>query len=199
MQKDVLTEILNINMGSAAKVLSELTNQKVILKIPSLDLQSGNEIGFKLFDKSSDFRSSVLSTVRFGKNFSGKAYIIIPFEDAKELVNACTGSYDNEKEIFSEDIDVIKEISNVILNSLIGEFGNLLNVKLSFSFPNVEFAEISAFENSVLPLDMHFLTMCTSFLLLKSKVKGMIFIALSTSSQNMLISKINEMLAAINE
>ncbi|HCA30775.1 MAG TPA: hypothetical protein DEP23_15095 [Ruminococcaceae bacterium] len=115
IQKDLLTEILNVNIGKAASSLSEMANQKIIL------------------------------------------------------------------------------------NTLIGEFGNLLDVKLEFSFPDVEFAIVNTVENSDLSEDMHFLTMFTSFLLSESKAKGMIFVALSTDSETMLIDKINEMLVEINE
>jgi len=203
IQKDVLGEILNTNIGMAASVLSEMVRQKIILSVPKVDLQKGDEIDLSAFEKDlADFRTSVLSTIRFGQGFSGNAYIVIPADKAKDLVNACVGeneSHDDYLKLNADDFDVIREISNVILNSLIGAFGNLLNVRLDYSLPDVELAMINAAENSGLPADMNFLSMHTSFLLSESKVKGMIFIALSVNSVNMLLGKINEMLGEIDD
>ena len=204
MQKDVLTEILNTNIGIAASILSEMVNQKIVLSVPKVDLQKGSEIDLFHFEQDmADFRMSVLSTVHFGENFSGNAYIVIPADSAKDLVNACVGeessSEDADDKLSLEDFDVIKEISNVILNSLIGEFGNLLNVKLEFSFPDVEMTMINEVEDYVLLDDMNFLSMQTSFMLLKNHVKGMIFIALSIFSVNLLLDKIDKMIGELNE
>jgi chemotaxis protein CheC len=204
MQKDVLVEILNTNIGVAASLLSEMVNQKVLLTVPELDLKRGNEIDFTDLEKRTlGFQKSVLSSIRFGKNFSGTAYIIFPAEKAKDLVLACTEENmiyadDDYNKLTTEDLDVVKEISNIIFNALIGEFGNLLDVKLEYSLPEIEMTMIGDSEGSLLPDDMHFLAMFTSFLLSKSQVRGMIFIALSVHSEKMLIDKIDDMLVDIN-
>lgn len=203
LQKDLLSEILNTNLGVAASLLSEMVNQKVILSLPSLDLKKGNEIDLRpLIRENSDFHTSVLSTMRFGNSFSGNAYIVFPADKAKYLVEACMGEED-KGELFSklseQDLDVIKEISNIIFNAVIGEFGNLLDVKLEYSLPKIEMTVVDAMDGGILPEEMHFLSMFNSFYLSKSQVRGMIFIALSIGSENMLINKLNEMLVDIND
>jgi chemotaxis protein CheC len=201
LQKDLLSEILNTNLGYAASLLSEMVNQKVILSLPFLDIKKGNEIDLSpLSKKDSDFHTSVLSSMRFGKNFSGNAYVVFPADKAKYIVEACVGEED-ESELFSkltaQDLDVIKEISNIIINAVIGGFGNLLDVKLEYSIPEIEMTIVDAMDKTLLPEDMHFLSMFNSFYLSKSQVRGMIFIALSVSSENMLINRLNEMLVDI--
>jgi chemotaxis protein CheC len=204
LQKDVLIEIMNTNIGVAASLLSEMVCQKVLLSVPELDLQKGSEIDMKEFaGRTTEFKTAVLSSIRFGKNFSGNAYIIFPAEKAKDLVLACTESDmtfsdDDYIKLSTEDLDVIKEITNIIFNALIGEFGNLLNVKIEYSLPQIEMTVIENVGDAILPEDMHFLKMFTSFLLSKSQVKGMIFIALSVDSEQMLINKIDKMLVELN-
>lgn len=203
LQKDLLAEILNTNLGFAASLLSEMVNQKVILSLPELDLHKGNEIDLTYFDKSNEnFSRSVLSSINFGNNFSGNAYIVFPADKAKCLVNACLGEEavqeDGVNKLTTGDMDVIKEISNVIFNAVIGGFGNLLGVKLEYSLPEVEMTAINSKESNILPEDMHFLSMYNSFYLSRSHVKGVIFIALSIKSENMLLDKINDMLVEIN-
>lgn len=204
LQKDLLSEILNTNLGVAASLLSEMVNQKVILSLPSLDLKNGKEIDLRPLSKhNSEFRTSVLSSMRFGNNFSGNAYIVFPADKAKYLVDACIGEKVEKNELFTklttQDLDVIKEISNIIFNAVIGGFGNLLDVRLQYSLPQIEMTVVDSMDSGLLPEDMHFLSMFNSFYLSKSQVRGMIFIALSISSENMLISKLNEMLVDIND
>lgn len=203
LQKDLLTEILNTNLGVAASLLSEMVNQKVILSLPSLDFKKGNEIDLRPLSKqNSEFHTSVLASMRFGNDFSGNAYIIFPAEKAKYLVEACVGEEDKSElftKLTAQDLDVIKEISNIIFNAVIGGFGNLLDVKLNYSLPQIEMTVIDSMESGLLPEDMHFLSMFNTFYLSKSHARGMIFIALSVSSENMLINKLNEMLVDIND
>lgn len=206
LQKDLLVEILNTNLGVAASLLSEMVNQKVILSLPNIELQKGNEIDLRLLEKEdTGFHTSVLSSMRFGNNFSGNAYIVFPAEKAKYLVDACFGEEEKNEEnalyakLSAQDLDVIKEISNIIFNAVIGGFGNLLEVKLEYSLPQIEMTVVDSMESSLLPENMHFLSMFNSFYLSKSQVRGMIFIALSVSSENMLLDKMNEMLVDIND
>lgn len=201
LQKDLLQEILNTNLGYAASLLSEMVDQKVILSLPALDLKKGNEIDLhELCREDSEFKTSVLSSMRFGSNFSGNAYIAFPADKAKSLVNACLGDEDDDfTRLTGQDLDVIKEISNIIFNAVIGGFGNLLEVKLQYSLPEIEMTVIDSTDSSILPEEMHFLSMFNSFYLSKSQVRGMIFIALSVGSENMLINKLNEMLVDIND
>lgn len=204
LQKDVLVEIMNTNIGYAASLLSEMVNQKVLLRVPELDLQKGSEFNLRKFEERTEaFHKSVLSSIRFGSNFSGNAYIIFPAGKAKDLVIACTEPLgiqpqDDFNKLTTEDLDVIREISNIIFNALIGEFGNLLNVRLEYSLPQIEMTVMDAPGETFLPDDIHFLTMYTSFLLSKSQVKGMIFIALSVDSEQMLLDKIDDMLVDVN-
>ncbi|CDZ24496.1 hypothetical protein CCDG5_1382 [[Clostridium] cellulosi] len=204
LQKDLLIEILNTNLGVAASLLSEMVDQKVILSLPSLDLKKGNEFDLRLLNREDpDFNTSVLCSMRFGNDFSGNAYIVFPADKAKYLVNAClaeepdNGDYYNR--LTAQDLDVIREISNIIFNAVIGGFGNLLGVRLEYSLPQIEMTTIDAMDSGILPEEMHFLSMFNSFYLPKSQVRGVIFIALSVNSEKMLINKIDEMLVGIND
>jgi chemotaxis protein CheC len=212
LEKDLLIEIMNTNIGRAASLLSEMVDQRVILSVPKLDIRKGSEIDFTsahpFGENAESFGTSVLSTMQFGRDFSGNAYILFPSDKARCLIDACTGEQSGEcgeaqgtdiRKMSYEDIDVLKEISNVIFNAVLGEFGNLLHVRLEYSFPEVEIAVLNQGESDFLPEDMFFLSMFTSFLLSKSQVRGMIFIALSLNSEKMLLDKIDEMLVDVDD
>jgi chemotaxis protein CheC len=207
IQKDVLIEILNVHIGLAASLLSEMVNQKIVLTVPEVELTVGLETDLNKVEQSSELKydQMVMSQIKFGSEFKGNAFIIFPTDKAKVLVKACLGedilseSNDKTEKLTADDYDVIKEICNVILNSIVGEFGNLLSVQIEYTTPEIEFALISSFDKSnILPEDINLLIIHTSFLLADSQVKGIILVALTLDSTKMIIGKIDEMLEEVN-
>ena len=97
--------------------------------------------------------------------------------------------------LIDTDFDVLKEISNVILNSVIGEFSNLLDTTVEFSIPDVELLFVSENEQKMyLKNDIYMLMLYTSFQLAEAEVEGVVIVALGMNSLNKLIDKINEIL-----
>ena len=208
LQIDLLKEYVNVFIGKAASMLSEIANQRVILSVPDIEIismQHGHD---------NEIRSSMLfnhghivsSSMKFGNDFSGRALLIFPANKAKMLVDACMGEFTQFEEdvdpieLADTDFDVLKEISNIILNSVIGEFGNLLGVKLEFSIPDINLLFVSEDEQKMyLENDMHMLMLYTTFMLEKTKVQGVVIVALGMNSLNMVISKIDEVLGELNE
>lgn len=77
---------------------------------------------------------------------------------------------------------------------MIGGFANLLSLKLEYSIPQIEMTVVDTMDSGLLPENMHFLSMFNSFYLSRSQVRGMIFIALSVNSENMLLDQMDKML-----
>lgn len=195
LQKDALTEMLNIQLGASASLLSDMVNQKIILSVPELCIQDSYNIDRSILEKYDIAKSedAISTTLMFGGQFNGKATIILPKDKAAVLVSACIGEDINiwDDELSIEAADVIKEISNVILNSLIGEFGNILDVKLEYISLDTEFSLEPLKDSAPTPQVMLLLT---SFFLMDSQIRGIILIALSSTSFQMLIDKIDNML-----
>ncbi|MBC8062135.1 MAG: chemotaxis protein CheC [Clostridiaceae bacterium] len=152
-----------------------------------------------------DSEHIITSSINFGKAFSGKAFLIFPAEQAKLLVNTCIGSQipidysSNNINFIDTDFDVLKEISNVILNAVIGEFGNLIGLKLEYTLPEIELIFVTDSEKQILSQgDVYIFIIRATFLLSKTKIKGSIFIALSFNSVTLLIEKIDELIGEIN-
>lgn len=202
LQKDLLTELVNVYVGQAASMLSEMVNQKIDLSIPKVELITTNEVD------PSDHRFSIFfneghlitSSLKFGHEFSGKAILVFPANQAKILVNTCLGemtsAIDTEaKSLIDTDLDVLKEISNVILNAIIGEFGNFLGLRLEYAMPDIELVSVTNGDKTTfLQNEVHILILQTSFLLAEANIKGVIVIALSMSSISNLLYKIDELL-----
>jgi len=204
-QEDLLKEYVNVFIGKAANMLSEMANQRILLSVPEVKLVNMAE------DAASDSVLTahghvVSSSMRFGKSFSGRALLIFPSKKAKVLVDACMGmpyAGDDEndpQDLADTDFDVLKEISNVILNSVVGDFSNLIGTHVDFSIPDVELVFVSKDQQkSYLQDNVYMLTLYTNFLLSEAHVEGVIVIALGVHSLNLLIDKINEILESYNE
>ena len=201
IQKDVLTEILNIQIGAAANILSEMVSQKVILSVPQLELIGGDTVDFDLlkYQQMSDITDAIATKISFSGQFCGSAAIVIPRDKASSLVNVCLGAGEAEDtDVLSEEYaDVIKEICNIILNSLLGKLGNIMEVRLEYTSLEVG-SSIELWDSHDAPPDAKVLVLYTSFFLTNSQVRGIVLIALSPGSFDMLVGKIDEMLRDIN-
>lgn len=204
MQKDLLKEYVNVFIGQAASMLSEMANQRVLLTVPEVEIINMSEEdaaeGRALFKHG----HIVSSSMKFGHDFSGRALLIFPAQKAKLLVDACMGmetaisdesAEDGHYELIDTDFDVLKEISNVILNAIIGEFSNLIGTTVEFSVPDVELVFVSENEQKMyLKNNVYMLMLYTSFLLADAKVDGVVIVALGMNSLNMLMGKVDEVL-----
>lgn len=200
MQRDLLKEYVNVFIGQAASMLSEMTNQRVLLSVSEIELVNmSDERETEIFPHG----YIVSSSMKFGHEFSGRALLLFQAQKAKLLVDACMGIENSRKretpsELNDSDFDVLKEVSNVILNSVVGEFSNLMGTTIEFSVPNVDLVYISEkdqilfFKNNVYMLMLH-----THFILAEDEVDGMVIIALGMNSLNKLLDKIDEVLGEI--
>lgn len=205
-QSDLLKEYVNVFTGKAASMLSEMANQKILLRVPEVEVLHMAQDGVDALKKISLFSEGhiVSSVMNFGHDFSGRALLIFPAEKAKNLVDACLGDGSGEDassfSLEDTDFDVLKEISNVLLNSIIGEFANMLGVKLEFTLPDVELIFVSEFEQKMYLKNnnVYILMLYTVFTLAETKVDGVVVIALGMDSLNMLIAKLDEVLGEAN-
>lgn len=201
-QKDILGELVNVYVGQAASLLSEMTGQEIRLNVPQVVLLTGDLLAREslVVDEIWDQGHVVSSSIRFSQGLHGKTFLMFPASQAKALVSACLGEADldnlllESRDLLDTDFDVLKEVANVILNSIMGGFGNLLDTCLDYSVPEIEM--LFAPDNE----QRQFLTNQPSILLLKTElfldqasVQGLIIIAFSLNSISLLLEKINAM------
>ena len=204
MQKDILTELVNVYIGQAASLLSEMVTQKIELTIPQINLITVSELDFSKYKYLTLFSSGhvVSSSMSFGNEFQGKAFLVFPPKQAKLLVTACTGEIaipaESEVCLVDTDIDILREIGNLIINAIIGEFGNLLDTRVEYSLPEIELISFSETQKILLQNDLYILVLHTSFTLSKTRVTGAVLIALSLNSVSLLLEKINELAEDLN-
>lgn len=204
MQKDILTELVNVYIGQAASLLSEMVNQKIELTIPEIILTTVSELDFSEYKYLSVFNCGhvVSSSMSFGNGFQGKAFLVFPPDQAKLLVTVCTGetaaSEECEDCFADPDLDILREIGNLIINAIIGEFGNLLDIRVEYSLPEIELISLADTQKILLPNDIYILVLHTSLTLSKTRITGAVLIALSLNSVSLLLEKVNELAEDLN-
>ncbi len=196
-QEDALMEYMNVFIGQSASLLSEMVDKKIEITIPKILLlnpDSDKEEYNKL--KPAFFNSHVVSSsIEFGEIFSGVARLVFPKDSAQQLVELCIGKdYEGIRDgnLTDTDHDAIKEIGNVMLNSLLGGLGNLLEIKMDYTIPRVQvyfFPEENIFDKKA-----HILIICNSFTISDVHIEGAIIIVFNVDSCAALVSKIDEVL-----
>lgn len=194
---DILKELFNISVGKAADMLSEIINKKIVLSVPDvriLDIKSNNHRLEKYFPSILD-GTLMVSSISFEKKLKGKANLIFPVKKMRRFINLCLN---NEKEycnmnFTSMDFDIIKEIGNIILNSIIGGIADYLSLDLTYTLPEVKvFNKIDFNRDIECNKYTYMLSLYITFKVDNAEIEGAIIIDLTLNSLNELVKKINK-------
>lgn len=133
-QTDALTELVNIGVGQAAAMLSEMLAFPIQLQVPDVKLLSLLELQSELQMR---LGLEALSVVQLGfrGSFAGSAQLLFPTESAATLVSVLTG-----EDAIGSDLDYLKvstlsEVGNIVVNGVMGSIGNVLNQPLDYAVP----------------------------------------------------------------
>jgi chemotaxis protein CheC len=135
LEKDALTEIVNIGVSRAASNLRKMVGAQVLLSVPSVEIVSQRRAARLISERE----ISNLIAVRqdFQGAFSGRALLIFPEVNSLELVRAVTGDELTETEVEDIEREALAETGNVILNSCLATMANMLRRSLTLTLPEV--------------------------------------------------------------
>lgn len=199
LRYDILKELFNISVGKSASMLSEIVNRKIILDVPDI----------KIFDKKNDnlsFQKSLppvldgtlmVSSISFREKLTGKANLIFPAKKMKMFINLCLNKNGEVKCLNTDftdiDFDVVKEIGNIILNSIIGGIANYLNISLSYTLPKVKIFNRIDFGRDIESEEYnHALILYITFIIDDTEIQGALIVDLTLKSLSELIKKVDE-------
>ncbi|HBE20612.1 MAG TPA: chemotaxis protein CheC [Cyanobacteria bacterium UBA11149] len=140
-QLDALTELINIGVGQAAGLLSEMIESRIQLQIPHIELLSPLALQNKLKES---LGTNPLSAVKLGfhGSFVGSAQLIFPTESAATLVSVLTGETIDSPDLDDLKISTLSEVGNIVINGVMGSIGNVLNQPLDYDVPSYAEEEI---------------------------------------------------------
>jgi chemotaxis protein CheC len=135
LERDALTEIVNIGVSRAASNLRKMIGDQVLLSVPSIEVVNQRRAARLIGERE----TAGLVAVRqdFSGPFSGRALLIFPETNSLELVRAVTGGELSAEEVVEMEHEALAETGNVILNSCLATIANMLKRSLTMTIPEV--------------------------------------------------------------
>jgi chemotaxis protein CheC len=129
----------------------------------------------------------------FAGPVAGDALLILNYEGAVHLTDLLTDEHKSSAFLDESAREVLTEVGNILLNACLGMFGNLLNVRVTFSVPRLHLETLDELIASTTDKpEMHYaLVVYTAFQLRDSSVKGFLVIVLSVTSLDRLIQEVD--------
>jgi chemotaxis protein CheC len=190
-QNDALTELINIAFSRTAASLSELTGHRVLLDVPKVAIYPASELSMRL----GEFLPAELASVHqvFTGPITGDALLLLNYDGAVMLTDLLTDDSLQSRRLNQSAREVLTEVGNILLNACLGVFGNLLEVRVSFSVPRLHLETLGDLIKSLV-IDKEELryavVVYTAFRVRDSAIRGYLVIALSVVSLDRLIQEI---------
>ena len=135
LERDALTEVINIGVSRAAKNLSRMVKEQVHLSVPRTDIMSRDQAVGWLSKRENS--SLVAVGQNFRGSFSGQALLIFPEKTSLELVRGILDGTLSLEEIVDLEQEALAEIGNIVLNGCLVVMANMLKRGLNMSLPRV--------------------------------------------------------------
>jgi chemotaxis protein CheC len=187
-QQDALIELLNIGFGRAGASLSELTGHRVVLDVPEVSIHPIAALKPALSRVAVEDVASVHQI--FSGPVAGDALLILNHSAAGMLKQLLTDEPSLPLSVDASAREVLTEVGNILLNACLGTFGNLLNVQVSFSVPQLNLDTLhGVLESLMIKREglRYALLVHAGFRLRDAEVRGILVIVLSVASLDKLI------------
>ncbi len=135
LERDALTELVNIGVSRAASGLRQMVSRQVILSVPSVEVVS--RLAATALIRERETGQLVAVRQDFHGAFEGQALLIFPEENSLELVRSVTGDELGPKELADIEDEALSETGNIVLNSCLATMANMLERPLEMSLPQV--------------------------------------------------------------
>jgi chemotaxis protein CheC len=192
VQHDALVELLNIGFGRAGASLSKLTQQRVLLEVPQVSIHPVSHLNQALGRLVDDRVASVHQV--FSGPVAGDALLLLDPIAAATLTELLTDVAALSLDLDPSTREVFTEVGNIVLNACIGTFGNMLEVPVSFSVPDVDVSSMTTVIDRMLESGDGFryaLIITAGFRLRDSAVTGYVVIVLTVQSLRRLLEALD--------
>lgn len=194
IQKDAITELINIGFSKSAASLSELTGYRILLGTPDVKVVPIEELAYLL----SDIVPDKIVTVHqiFSGPISGDAMLILNHRDSKKLVSLLLDGKADESLTDSSIRDVLSEVGNILLNSCLGMFGNILNIRITFTVPQLQLETLENLIRTITIDNMEIsyaLMVSMDFQLRDKAINSYLVLVLGITSLEQLIAEIEKL------
>lgn len=190
LQLDALKEIVNTGVGRAAAALNEMVAAHIDLDVPGIDIFRPDSPE----ETPQGLDAGTLCCVQLGfyGDFSGTAALVFPPGSATKLVAALIGIAEDDPSIEAMKAGTLNEVGNIIINSVIGTIGNMLDRPFDFTIPNYLEGRLGELIRPVEPWNRaQVLLIKTRFRIRDLHVEGNIFLIFELGSFEVLLTAID--------
>jgi len=192
VQHDSLVELLNIGLGRAGASLSKLTQQRVLLEVPNVAIHPVTHLNLSLGKLVNERVASVHQV--FSGPVAGDALLLLDPIAAATLTELLTDVPPLSMDLDPSSREVFTEVGNIVLNACIGTFGNMLEVPMAFSVPDVDVTDVHNVIDRMLESGdalRYALVITAGFRLRDSAVTGYVVIVLTVQSLKRLLDALD--------
>ncbi len=197
MERDALTELVNIGVSSAASSLRKMVGAQVMLAVPAVEVLDRRAAASLISERETDLLVAVKHD--FSGPITGHALLIFPQSNSLDLVRAVAGEALSTDEAIELEGEALAETGNIILNGCLGTIANMLHRTISLSVPVVlrgDGAELFQI-NSKADGDSLVLFLYINFLIRHKNIRGYIAMLLDLPSLEALKLLIREFIAGV--
>ncbi len=198
LQRDAISELLNIGMGRAADALSQMAHEEVQLSVPLVDLLPINDVIRLLSEQASDAITGVKQ--QFTGVCWGNALLLFPEAKGLELVWLLLQDIVPLERMADMKQEAFMEIGNIILNACLGSLANLLSSEIGSSLPEFlqgQCTEIFSMLQHEHPQDDFMLFLRMDFSIQERAINGYVTFMIDGTSTQALQNNVEQLLGAL--
>ena len=129
-----LSNLMSIGIEQAGETLNELTDCPIEFQIPVVETLTFESLQQRL-QEHFGVEPICAAQLPFSGEFSGTARLLFPTDSAQVLTQALTGEQPESPDFEQAKEEMLTEVGNIVLNSVIGAIGNAVTQELRFSVP----------------------------------------------------------------
>lgn len=150
LEKDILTELLNICMAKAADSFALISGEDVLIKVPEIVLVE-EETGLNDFITNKDVEIIIQSEIK--GDIYGQTLLLFSPAQVVDLNNIVIKKINPEDKYLKESL--LLEISNILTGTLVTCLANMLKINMYGSVPNAPvYRKNITPENLILDINM---------------------------------------------
>ncbi|NDK55502.1 hypothetical protein GWO68_06200 [Pontibacter sp. BT213] len=141
LERDIIKEILNIGLARAADSFAAIAKDKVLLKVPDIQLIEVKEL-IKLVTKYESTHFIIQSDIK--GDFNGATLMLFSDDHISRLSEVCLNMLEVQKgEVNAMQESLLLEISNIITGAMVTQLANILKANIYGSPPKAPKSHIA--------------------------------------------------------
>jgi chemotaxis protein CheC len=135
LQLDALREVANIGAGHAATALSQLTQRRIMVNVPNIQVARLEDVP-ELLGEADEVVAAVL--MHMLGDLTGRTLLIFPRRSAIRLAEILLGRSQGSSHVFSElEQSAIKEVGNILSAAYLNALSDFMGMMLMPSVPSL--------------------------------------------------------------